>query len=196
MLAVGHDCPKVNLQFENKVGPQKVLEEVQKVLSKVSTSSAAMTKLSTSDQRKIAFQASYCSGLIAVAGWLFRGYCWCWLTVQGLLLLLVDCSGVIAVAGWLFRGYCCCWLTVQGLLLLLVDCSGVIAVAGWLFRGYCCCWLMLGAGAAWASYSLLPWDVDVKWWCSPGKLCFNYYHRHRNLMLDGGAAHASYPLLP
>ena len=68
MLAVGHDCPKVNLQFENNVGPQKVLEEVQKILSKVSASSGATSKISTSDQCKIAFQASYCSGVTAVAG--------------------------------------------------------------------------------------------------------------------------------
>ena len=74
MLAVGHDCPKVNLQFENKTGPQKVLEEVQKVLSKVIASSGAATKLSTSDQRKIAFQASYCYGVIAV---LVDGRSWC-----------------------------------------------------------------------------------------------------------------------
>ena len=69
MLAVGHDCPKVNLQIENKDGPQKVLEEVKKVLSKADASSSAPAKLSTSDQRKIAFQASYHSGVIPVGGW-------------------------------------------------------------------------------------------------------------------------------
>ncbi len=30
--------------------------------------------------------------------------------------------------------------------------------------------LMLDGGAAQASYSLLPKEVDVRWWCSPGKL--------------------------
>ena len=32
--------------------------------------------------------------------------------------------------------------------------------------------LMLDGGAAQASYSLLPWEVDVRRWCSSGKLCF------------------------
>ena len=74
MLAVGHDCQKVNLQLENKAGPQKILEEVQKVLKKINASASAAAPLSTGDQRKIAFQASCCSGSTGGACVLGGGY--------------------------------------------------------------------------------------------------------------------------
>lgn len=53
MIAVGQDCPKVNLQYENRAGLLDVLALVKKALPAENDGHADLTPLG---QRQIAFQ--------------------------------------------------------------------------------------------------------------------------------------------
>ena len=56
LLVVGHNCPKINLQFANETGYLEILKMVQEKLPDMGTSQN--NKASEDNQRNVAFQVS------------------------------------------------------------------------------------------------------------------------------------------